>query len=293
MDDGVNKSSALDITDPFVSNTAESSSIAKSSTLNPDTEPLIHKLEVNKSVKINGKKNKTSISFPTLIYRNEKIREVITPQTSPQNDDITVVFKNEKFPVSKSLLTDTCVYFHTRLNPNFADCKSDSLGVEFDVSVDIFKQILGYLTTGEIELSTINLVDVTKLSIFLLLDNLQQFCSDIFKQNIDLESVDFVHDFADEYHLSEVSRAAFLFKVNNFETIWKSGLFTNWKFGYIREMLRSDLVVVTEEKKVLSFLCKWLTAGYEVPVENTTELLQCLRYSFLKKLSLIGITQDQ
>ena len=205
------------------------------------------------------KENKRSVTITTIEYRNGKLN---TP-ASELPHDLAIIFNNPAFPlddhtipVSKSLLK-RCPFFEKMLDSDFQEANADKINIKFEVDEGIFNEVLEYIQTGKILLATGNLEGVCRLASYLMLDDLSQFCCNIFKQNMNCETVDYIHKFGKAKSISDVSEAALMFKKKNFQAILKSRVFREWDITTINELLCCNFVVLSESD-VLMFILDWM-----------------------------------
>ena len=81
----------------------------------------------------------------------------------------------------------------------------------------------------------------------------------------------------------DLRKAALDFKARHFNEIAQSKVFYEWLAVCILEVISSDEVEVSHEKKVLEFVIDWLNVNPDQRGEHAAELFQKLRFTFLNK----------
>ena len=103
--------------------------------------------------------------------------------------------------VSKDKVIDRSGYFESIVNPFFRDVKQKYVEVNFNVSNEIFKQVMSFVETGEITLDYEYLFKIAELSQYLQIDNLNKKCLDYFTYNLKKRNINILLSIIEKYPL--------------------------------------------------------------------------------------------
>ena len=95
------------------------------------------------------------------------------------------------FTADREMLVKESAYFQSMLKPCFSDHKSEYLEVNLAVNNnDVFNKVMGYISTGAVELNYDCLFDILAVAGYLQIESLQKHCLDYFTYNLNVANVD-------------------------------------------------------------------------------------------------------
>ena len=111
----------------------------------------------------------------------ENKKEIVELDQVETQKYVKILFNKTYFTkVNKEKLVNKSLYFKAIRKECYTDIKSEFVEVNFETSRKIFKQVMQYISSGEIYLNKRNLYKVFSLAVYLQMNDLEQLCLDYF-----------------------------------------------------------------------------------------------------------------
>ena len=140
------------------------------------------------------------------------IRPLLRQRESGQLCDIVLKVNGKRFSAHKSILALWSPYFHSMFTCEMVEKTSSEIDLSESLVLDDpekFGVVLDYLYTGALTITVSNVEDILRISDFLLLDEVKDFCKQFYLDlgNLDLSNCLKIRYLAENHNLLEVAEA--------------------------------------------------------------------------------------
>ncbi|CAK9828724.1 RCC1 and BTB domain-containing protein 1 [Anthophora retusa] len=153
-----------------------------------------------------------------IVYNEEESTNLVDSIREAFNDantsDLVVEVQGELIYVHKAILKIRCRYFETMFERVSAE-DDQSVIRENHFSFEVYKAFLKYLYTDEIDVSSINFLELLNLATAYSEDHLKKRCVKMMKNNITLNNVLFLYNAAIENNMKELEESCFKFTLRH------------------------------------------------------------------------------
>ena len=171
--------------------------------------------------------------------------------------DVSVITNDEPFPVHKVILGTSSPFWTAMFERGFKEQDADKVSLG-NVSSDAFTQIMNYVYTGKIVVSTETVGQLYEAADFLSYDFIKKFCIKFMSDDISKETCIQYFNLAEKYRLVELKKSVTDYLLDNFEKI--SDHFYELPYKTFNDILSSDELKCRSETVVLDVvsgeLCK-------------------------------------
>ncbi|OWK61652.1 Gigaxonin [Lonchura striata] len=165
--------------------------------------------------------------------------------------DAHLVLEGEEIPVQKNILAAASPYIRTKLNYNPPKDDGSTYKIELEgISVDIMKEILDYIFSGQIRLNEETIQDVVQAADLLLLTDLKTLCCEFLEGCIAAENCIGIRDFALHYCLHHVHYLASEYLETHFRDVSSTEEFLELTPQKLKEVLSMEKLNVGNERYV-------------------------------------------
>ncbi|KAF7242819.1 Gigaxonin [Varanus komodoensis] len=153
----------------------------------------------------------------------------------------------------------------TKLNYNPPKDDGSTYKIELDgISVDIMKEILDYIFSGQIRLSEDTIQDVVQAADLLLLTDLKTLCCEFLEGCIAAENCIGIRDFALHYCLHHVHYLASEYLETHFRDVSSTEEFLELSPQKLKEILSLEKLNVGNERYVFEAVIRWISHDPEL-----------------------------
>ena len=152
--------------------------------------------------------------------------------------------------------------------------------------------VIDYLYTSHIQITTDNVQDLLIASDFFLLKCLVHACSDFLKRQLHTENCVEIHRFAEERGCTELGKAALRFVLRNFTDVSRTDGFLQCDADLLKIYLCQDNLQIASEKALYSMLQRWVDADFTQRSRRFPELLRLVRLVYCPFVSLTEIQRE-
>ncbi|XP_002132364.3 BTB/POZ domain-containing protein 9-like [Drosophila pseudoobscura] len=198
--------------------------------------------------------------------------------------DVEFLVEDQRLPGHRLVLATRCEYFRALLYGDFAE--SNQREVRLEVPLEAFKLILGYLYSGKMPLSTLDvdtIIDVLDLAHLYGLQVVETGVDKYLQQNLSVSNVCTILDVARRNNLNQRAEECLDFIDNNGSDIVKHDSFAQLSKESLEELLRRDKFAAPEID-IFRAVCKWRDNH---PSEDFKTLLSLVRLTALSVKQLL------
>ncbi|NXA34954.1 GAN protein, partial [Eudromia elegans] len=178
--------------------------------------------------------------------------------------DAHLVLEGEEIPVQKNILAAASPYIRTKLNYNPPKDDGSTYKIELEgISVDIMKEILDYIFSGQIRLNEETIQDVVQAADLLLLTDLKALCCEFLEGCIAAENCIGIRDFALHYCLHHVHYLASEYLETHFRDVSSTEEFLELTPKKLKEVLSMEKLNVGNERYVFEAVIRWISHDAE------------------------------
>ncbi|XP_059170045.1 uncharacterized protein LOC131951703 [Physella acuta] len=179
--------------------------------------------------------------------------------------DVTVKVQDEIFECHRLLLAVASDFFLALFRSGMKEV-TENVVVLHDISSEAFHLILKGLYTGANVLSAENYIDVWRAAHQLQIQTVIQLCENFASKNITADTWETIYTIATSLQSERVLAKLQEYMVNNFNEVCISPIFLQLTFEDLRDLIKSQDLVVSSEDLVLESVIRWVT--YDPKVKN-------------------------
>lgn len=196
--------------------------------------------------------------------------------------DVTVVVGETGFSCHRAVLASVSEFFRTSLKPCWREASSRRVEITHeDVSAESFGYLMDIFYRGEDVANYETAKDLLKMSVYLQIDFLQDYCSEYLQTNLKPEFCLETWQFAQKYDLDTLAEKSFKMAVDQISSVSQQ--------EELLTLPKSMLLIVLSEQQKLSMddVCKTILRWVEADQEaRRTQLLELLPFVCFPRLSL-------
>ncbi|KAK6183550.1 hypothetical protein SNE40_011009 [Patella caerulea] len=191
--------------------------------------------------------------------------------------DVKIKVEDKIFSCHKILLDAACPFFASY----FSFCKyqkdTDDMVVLNEVSAAAFGQLLNYIYTSELTITSETVVDILHCADFLHFKTIVKTCSGFLLQHMNYENCYKIHEIANQHRMEHLTLQAWNYILQNFENLAQTNDFCKIPGNVLIKILSSDFLKVSEEKVLLAAVEKWISYDNENRRAFLPELIKSIR----------------
>ena len=210
----------------------------------------------------------------------EKVEELYTRTKQDRLGDVILVVKDGiDFKVHRDVLVESSPFFEKLLNTDMKESKERVIQLEI-LSESVMKDILEFIYTGTIDLLTDqNAEELIKAADYLLLFSLKSLAGRFMKKTVSVSNCLSYLSFAEKYRCQELMDYTENFMCSNF--LKESERFLNLSSQEVERWISKDDIVVSAEKDVFEFICRWIKRKKDERKPKFGELFRHVRLIFI------------
>ncbi|XP_033242690.1 BTB/POZ domain-containing protein 9-like [Drosophila miranda] len=218
--------------------------------------------------------------------------------------DVEFLVEEHRLPAHRNILAVRSEYFSAMLYGDMAESKQRE--IRLNVPVDAFKKILGYIYTGTLPLSKLDvdqILDLLNLVHFFGLQNVEAAIEKNLQQNASLSNICKILNAAHRYSMNDLRKKCLNFMDCKASDVLKHASFAMLCKESLEEVLRRD-TFVAPEVEIFQTVCKWnqlnpsadiktVISHIRLPLMSVSELLHVVRPTGIFELDQILDAIDQ
>ncbi len=205
--------------------------------------------------------------------------------------DVTFTVREQNFYAHRVIMAASSDYFLAMFTRGFKETNQKKVKIDGIVAV-AFGEILSFVYTGTLRLSTTTVKDVYEAANLLQYIVIQDKCLSFILQDISPEScVDYLL-MAQKHSLADIYKTGKELLFEHFEDMSKMQQFLDLPFDIMIEILTSGYLVA-KEKTVLEAICYWVNDHLTLTQDQKDQLLDCLRYGLLGSEGMDCLKQNR
>ncbi|XP_033249872.1 BTB/POZ domain-containing protein 9-like [Drosophila miranda] len=189
--------------------------------------------------------------------------------------DVSFVVEGQRLPAHCFILAARCEYFRALLYGPLAESKERPIPL-LQVPLEAFKVILGYLYSGKLTISKLNLdasVKVLRLANMYCLVEVESVITKHMIQNLKTSNVLMVLDESRRYNLNELAKECLKLVDRNSSDLLKHYSFRVLSKESLEEVLSRD-TFVAPEVDIFGAVCKWSLHNPDVDINSVVSLVR-------------------
>ena len=215
-------------------------------------------------------------------HHEELIERINALRTKHRFCDVTVVVKGEEFQAHKLVLAATSPFFLSLLESQMKERTEDVIKIELqEATAPVMEQVLAYVYTGNVSLTTENGHGLIATADYLLLPGLKTMAEKFLKLHLTIENSVFNYYFAEKYQCSGLKEESCKMINENFRKVTETADFLSLDENQVGNWVSSDHVIVEAEQDIFEGILQWVLYNRSEREENFPKLLQQVRLSSL------------
>ena len=192
--------------------------------------------------------------------------------------DFELRLNGQAFPVHKLVLASCSPYFEAMFNnkENFIE-NSENFSELHDVDIETCELLLDYIYTGEINITQLNVQDITRVSSMFQLLELVDYCSKYMENCLTVKNSIGIVCFADFYSLHNLCYKGKRFVERNFAEVCHEEEFLELPFASLRTFLLSENLSIDSECQVLCCTLNWILKDKASRLQHLDEFINLIR----------------
>ncbi|EDW30283.1 GL17906 [Drosophila persimilis] len=218
--------------------------------------------------------------------------------------DVEFLVEEQRLPAHRNILAVRSEYFRAMLYGDMAESKQRE--IRLNVPVDAFKKILGYIYTGTLPLSKLDvdqILDLLNLVHFFGLQNVEAAIEKNLQQNASLSNICKILNAAHRYSMNGLRKNCLNFMDCKASDVLNHASFEMLSKELLEEVVRRD-TFVAPEVEIFRTVCKWnqlnpsadiktVISHIRLPLMTVSELLHVVRPTGIFELDQILDAIDQ
>ena len=221
-----------------------------------------------------------SMSADPSQHHEEVIERINALRTKHRFCDVTVVVKGEEFQAHKLVLAATSPFFLSLLESQMKERTEDVIKIELqEATPSVMEQVLAYVYTGNVSLTTENGHGLIATADYLLLPGLKTMAEKFLKLHLTIENSIFNYYFAEKYQCCGLKEESCKMINENFSKVMETADFLSLDENQVVNWVSSDDVIVEAEHDIFEGILEWVLHNRSKREESFPKLLQQVRLS--------------
>lgn len=208
--------------------------------------------------------------------------------------DMVLTVEGRTFKAHRNVLAACSPYFDAMCNSGFEEEKQNMATIEC-VSADAMEQILDYMYTGQISITSENVDVILQGADPFLMSQLKEYCYRFLTQNMDASNCFVVRHLADLYGFIDLYERSKKFIRNQFMQVAQNSMedIVRLNFAEILEIIKDEDIRVEKEEMVYEIVIAWVNFDVESRRRCLLELLGHVRLPQLNRNYLINVVEKE
>ena len=221
-----------------------------------------------------------SMSADPSQHHEELIERINALRTKQRFCDVTVVVKGEEFQAHKLVLAAASPFFLSLLESQMKERTEDLIKIELqEATIPVMEEVLAYVYTGNVSLTTENGHDLIATTDYLLLPGLKTMAEDFLKLHLTIENSVFNYYFAEKYQCCGLKEESCKMINENFRKVMETADFLSLDENQVVNWVSSDDVIVEAEQDIFEGILRWVLHNRSEREGKFFKLFQQVRLS--------------
>ena len=223
-----------------------------------------------------------SMSADPSQHHEELIERINALRTKQRFCDVTIVVKGEEFQAHKLVLAAASPFFLSLLESQMKERTEDVIKIELqEATAPVMEQVLAYVYTGNVSLTTENGHGLIATADYLLLPGLKTMAESFLKLHLGLtiENSVFNYYFAEKYQCCGLKEESCKMINENFRKVMETDGFLSLDENQVVNWVSSDHVIVEAEQDIFEGILQWVLHNRHEREKNFPKLVQQVRLS--------------
>lgn len=211
--------------------------------------------------------------------------------------DLTLLFftgeRVQTHSAHRSVLSAASSYFSTLLSEERSGSVELKDWSSNGPNQDSVEQVIEFMYTGQISVTTSNVQEVLELAHRFLLAHLKSFCGDFLMKRLSLTNCVSVHRLALTYTLHQLAEGATALIRKNFHQVIHNQEFYSLPFDLVRDWLSDSEIAVNSEHELFEVIVKWVNRDKEERVSHFEELFSILKLTQISPAYLTRVVRKE
>lgn len=232
---------------------------------------------------------KEKVSFHRDIYRSV-IKGLLHQRDSGEFCDVILGVNGRKFYAHKAVLAAASPYFRSMFTSRMREETSPEVDLSESLLVenhDSFRYVLDFIYCGDLEINTDNAEDLLRISDFLLLEDIKEYCRQFYIEhgNLNLSNCVCLAVLAEQHNLPEVALIARgIIKARFHDHIIYSDEFVDIPESIISRLLEDrEIVQFASNDSLVHGILKWVKHMESERFSSLLPLLSCVHLQSLSR----------
>lgn len=223
----------------------------------------------------------------SLSYAGNLARTLNNFRKDQINCDATLVVEGQKFHAHRNILAASSSYFYKLFAQQGHKKKKSKVSVVIpEISLSVTEELMQYLYTGFVELTSTNVQGLIRASIVLDLVRLKDLGCEFLQNELNLEICVRTFQFADKNHCLDLRTVSKAFINENFRHVSKTEAFLRLTSVQIEEFISDDDIVIDREEDVYEATLNWVKHDAKTRSIHFSRLFQHIRLTSVSKYYL-------
>ncbi|XP_046864948.1 LOW QUALITY PROTEIN: kelch-like ECH-associated protein 1B [Xenia sp. Carnegie-2017] len=216
----------------------------------------------------------TLVEIP--LYSNDCFRVMNEMRRKSQLCDVILRVKHIEFPAHRIVLAGASRYLQAMFTNGMLESGKTKVDIG-DIEPQTMANLLDFVYTGSIELTTNNVQQLCAGATMLHLTSLANSCANFLEAHMDYFNCIGIRAFADHYSCTSLENFAFRYICEHFLDVVQSEEFLQLSKDGLLELIQSNLIQVYSEDEIFNAVEVWIKHHYEARKGMASELLQHVR----------------
>ena len=196
--------------------------------------------------------------------------------------DVVICIGEREFHAHRLILASSSPVIETMLN---ADMKERTEGrinlTESSISPLVFEDVLTYMYSGKIKLTSDTVEELLYVSTFLMMQALNKFCEEFLVEQLDIHNCLGIRKIASKYDCQKLFLKADSLLQKEFVEVSKSEEFDLISATELCEIICKDEIVINQEDEIVQSILRWADKSPCKRKQHFKDVLQEVRLQFL------------
>ena len=147
-----------------------------------------------------------------------------------------------------------------------------------EMDYHVLKSLVEFCYTSRIKIDSTNVLELLSAANMLQFDGIKQCCSEFLGNRLDATNCLTIANFADLHTCHSLKESAIEFSKRHFRQVIQSEDFLSINFEQMKQLLQSDVILVTSEIDIFHAVVTWTQADELNRLQNFNDLFQLIRF---------------
>ena len=198
--------------------------------------------------------------------------------------DVEIEVGKEIFRCHRVILAAASPYYRAMFQHDPEAKERSKLNLPLpNTSASVFREILEFMYTSRLTITSENVMDVLELADFLQFRDIVHCCAEILLQNIKANTAVTIFQLADAHLCQALAHTARMYIKENFQDIFATEDFVKLSFEMLTDILSNQTVIIKSEEKLLRALCTWIEGDKEERKHYVGNIFEFVNFGSVSK----------